>query len=83
MTEPIIEMHGDIPYLNMDGLERKNNPLQWQLRGKTYTRDGYGLKIPSRFMVKYQGKWRRVYITQYSNAGSAWIIVNGNRVYLY
>lgn len=38
-----------------------------------HTQSGYGLKLPSRYMVKWAGRWRRVYICQISNAGSAYI----------
>ena len=34
---------------------------------------GYGRRIPSRYMVQWRGRWRRVYICQISNAGSAYI----------
>lgn len=34
---------------------------------------GYGKRIPSRYMVKHGGRWRRVYVVQYSNAGTAYI----------
>lgn len=39
--------------------------------GQTVT--GYGARIPSPYMVKHNGKWRRVYIACYGNAGSAYI----------
>lgn len=34
---------------------------------------GYGRKIPTRYMVKLRGRWRRVYVCQISNAGTAYI----------
>jgi hypothetical protein len=39
--------------------------------------DGYGRKIASRYLVRFNGKgpWRRCYITQISNAGSIWVKV--------
>ena len=54
----------------------KEKPLWWQERGLSYTATGYGSKIPTRLMVKFNGKWRRVYRTQYSNAATLYI---GNR----
>jgi hypothetical protein len=50
----------------------------------TYGRtvSGYGRKIPSRYMVRYLGVWRRVYFMQYANAGSAYVIVKGREVFL-
>ena len=48
----------------------------------TYGRnvDGYGRKIPTGQWLKVKNRWRRIYVTQYSNAGTAWIIVDGNRL---
>ena len=43
---------------------------------------GYGSKIPTSYMVKYLNKWRRVYVVNYANSGSAYIVVNGSDVYL-
>lgn len=60
-----------------------DRPLWWQKAGLTQTQSGYGAKLTSSRCVKLpDGKVRRVYVTQYSNAGSAWIILNGARLYL-
>ena len=37
------------------------------------TRSGYGCRIPTDRMVKWAGRWRRVYIARWGNAGSAYI----------
>lgn len=55
-------------------------PLWHHEAGLSYTASGYGAKIPSAFMVRHEGRWRRVYVTQYGNAGSAWVTVDGARV---
>ena len=58
-------------------------PLAWQLAGLTWTATGYGAKIASRRCVKFpNGRLHRVYITCYSNAGSAWISKGGKRLFL-
>ena len=44
--------------------------------------DGYGSKIPTRYMVKYAGRWRRVYVMVYSNSGSAYVVVGGQDLFL-
>lgn len=37
-------------------------------------RSGYGRRIPTSLMIKLDnGRWYRVYVVQYSNAGSAYI----------
>lgn len=42
-----------------------------------HSADGYGGKIPTRHMLRYAGKWRRVYVMCYSNSGTAYVIVKG------
>ena len=54
-------------------VERKESLMPWHVRGLTYTASGYGNRIPSRHMVRWQGRWRRVYVCQYGNAGTAYI----------
>lgn len=50
----------------------------------TYGRDvsGYGRKIPTCLRLKVLNRWRRVYVTQYSNAGTAWVVVGGKHLVL-
>lgn len=55
-------------------------PLEWQRQGLTKTASGYGTKIPTSYMLDYQGKRRRIYVDQYSNAGHTYIIVSGEKV---
>lgn len=38
---------------------------------------GYGPKIPTRYMLRCQNVWRRVYVMNYGNAGSAYILIAG------
>ena len=54
-------------------LESKDAPLAWQERGLSYTASGYGKRIPTRSMVRFNGKWRRVYRCIYSNIGTCYI----------
>lgn len=54
-------------------VECKESLLPWQKAGRTYTATGYGLRIPSSYMVKWEGRWRRVYVCQISNAGTAYL----------
>lgn len=65
--------------LHLEDLETKHSPLWWQTAGKSYTASGYGRKIPASTMVRIQKHWRRVYVTIYGNAGTAWIVLNGER----
>lgn len=54
-------------------VELREKLLPWQERGLQETASGYGLKLTSRYQVKWEGKWRRVYVCQISNAGTAYI----------
>jgi hypothetical protein len=49
--------------------------LPWQERGLSYTRSGYGRKIPTHHMVQLSGskRWRRVYACVYSNSGTCYV----------
>lgn len=46
------------------------------------TASGYGPKIPTRHMLTYAGRERRVYVMQYGNSGSAYVVVSGVDVFL-
>lgn len=48
-------------------------PLWWQEQELQFTASGYGRRIPTRYMVQWKGRWRRVYVCQYSNSGTAYI----------
>lgn len=54
--------------------------LWWQERNLSYTASGYGAKIPTRWVVNYAGRIRRVYCTIYSNIGTCWFMVKGKRM---
>lgn len=44
--------------------------------------NGYGAKIPTAYMLKVEGKWRRVYAINYANAGNTYVVLNGENHYL-
>ena len=54
-------------------VEAKREPMRHHKLGLSWTASGYGPRIPSDLMVKWEGRWRRVYIACYGNAGSAYI----------
>ena len=49
------------------------------------SRSGYGSKLPSSIMLQLKfvadtmPRWHRVYVMQWSNCGSAYIVTKGNR----
>lgn len=50
------------------------------LSGQTVS--GYGGQIPTRYMIRYAGRWHRVYVMQYGNAGSVYIRKGGQTLFL-
>jgi len=54
-------------------VEVKEKPLWWQERRLSFTASEYGSRIPTRYLVKFNDKWRRVYCRIYSNNGSLYI----------
>jgi hypothetical protein len=56
-------------------VEVEDRPLWWHLRGLQQTRSGYGRKLTSRTVVRFEGekRWRRVYVVCFSNSGTAYV----------
>lgn len=48
--------------------------------GKSST--GYGPKVPTRYKVRIGMRWHRVYMAQYGNSGSAYVVLEGSDYYL-
>jgi hypothetical protein len=53
--------------------EYKHAPLWWHEKGLSFTASGYGSRIPTPYMVKFNNRWRRVYCRIYSNNGTLYI----------
>ena len=53
--------------------EAKDAPLWWQEKELSFTASGYSRRLPTRTMVRFDGKWRRVYCCIYSNVGTCYI----------
>jgi hypothetical protein len=58
----------------------KEEPMPHHKAGLSYTRTGYGSKLPSMYKVQYNGRWYRVYSIYYSNVSTEYIVVKGERV---
>lgn len=58
-------------------VELIEKPLWWQLCGLSYTASGYGRKIPTDYMVRYNGRLYRVYCCIFSNSGTCYITAKG------
>ena len=55
-------------------------PLWRHDRGLQKTATGYGGKIETRHKVNYLGRDRRVYCDVFSNAGSCYIMIKGEKI---
>lgn len=47
-----------------------------------YSASGYGRKIPTRFMVKVENRWHRVYAICFSNAASLYTVVGKKQLFI-
>ncbi len=58
-----------------DDLPNKEEPLWWHKKGLSFTRSGYGSRIPTPYMVQVPGspRWRRVYCCIWSNSGTCYV----------
>lgn len=63
-----------VGYIDLYDAETRRQPLPHHVAGLQYTRSGYGRRIPSEWQVKRGNRWRRIYICQFSNAGTAYIL---------
>jgi len=61
-------------------VQHKIAPMRHHKLGLSYTSTGYGGKIPTQYMVKYNNRWLRVYCAIYSNVGSLYILSEGNKI---
>lgn len=72
------------PGTGWDGRLSINDCDTRETKAPAYGRNasGYGTKVPTRWMVRVHGdsRWRRVYVTIYSNVGTTWIQWKGGRV---
>lgn len=55
-------------------------PLDWQKWGLQQTASGYGAKLTSPYKINFEGRLYRLYTTCYSNTGTTWFKVKGQRI---
>jgi hypothetical protein len=65
-----------IKTLEIEDLESRESLLPHHELGLSYTRSGYGRKIPTTRMVRLPGaaRWRRVYCAIFSNVGTCYVL---------
>ena len=71
------ETGGPFPRISCDKEDLIDNPLWFHVQGLQETASGYGKKLTTRYMIHYNGKKRRIYCACFSNAGTCYIIDNG------
>lgn len=54
--------------------------MNYVMRGQN--KFGYGMKISTRYKVKINNIWRRVYCSCFSNVACFWVLVNKQRQYI-
>lgn len=54
-------------------VDLKDAPLWWHKEGLQQTATGYGSRLATPYMIKFNDKWRRVYCRIYSNIGTLYI----------
>ena len=75
-----VDRRGSFPHLWAEKGELVCRPLAHHRNGLQYTRSGYGSRIPTPFMIKFEGRLCRLYCTQYSNCGTVWFQRFGERI---
>lgn len=74
MTKTAYIQHGKSGEpMRTEKVEVKEALLAWQKQGLQYTASGYGKRIPTRYMVKTNNRWRRVYCVISSNVGTLYV----------
>jgi hypothetical protein len=46
--------------IDLENFETRERPLWYHLRGLMQTATGYGVKLTTPRMVRYNGRWRRI-----------------------
>lgn len=85
-TETDVQPHGAIAgagTIYADRSELVSAPTEWQKLGLQQTASGYGRKLNSGLKISFCGKLRRIYVTCFSNAGSAWFKVKGRQIFIH
>jgi hypothetical protein len=66
--------------IDISDYEIKEVLLSWQKAGLPETATGYGSKLTTSKMIRYNGRWHRIYCMCYSNIGTCYIISKGEMI---
>jgi hypothetical protein len=82
-SKDLINPASRFPTLFVDSLkDLVSSQLPWQKAGLQQTTSGYGAKLTNSYKVSYEEKLYRIYTTCYSNSGSSWFTVKGQKIYI-
>lgn len=83
-TEADVQRRTDSQYATLcaDRSELVDDAPSRMRAGLQQTASGYGSKLNSGLKIHFAGKLRRIYVTCYSNAGSSWFTVKGEKIYI-
>ena len=83
-TEQDVDTSGSLPriYTVDHRADLEHSPTPWQKLGLQETASGYGMRLNSGYKINFCGKLYRVYVTQFSNAGSCWFKCNGRTIFV-
>ena len=76
-TDADVVNHGGLSRISCDKSDLVERPLWWHDRGLSETASGYGRKLTTSKMIHFNGRLRRVYCCQISNAGTCYIVRGG------
>lgn len=81
-TDKDVETGGQFPRISCLKTDLRYSPPKWMRTGLQQTASGYGARLNSGYEIEYAGRVYRVYVTCYSNSGSAWFMTKGKRIYV-
>lgn len=81
-TQDDIEPMGswDHMRLSVERSQLADKPLRHHKRGLSQTASGYGRALVNSSMIWFEGRYRRIYTTCFSNSGTSWFNFNGKKI---
>lgn len=66
-------------YICAEREELVYDPPKWMAAGRQETASGYGSRLNSGLKINFNGRLYRIYVTVFSNNGTAWFKTKGKR----
>ena len=80
-TDADVVKHGDsYERIYADKADLEYAPPAWMARGLQETASGYGKRLNSGLKIHFNGKRYRIYVTIFSNCGTAWFQTKGRKI---